>query len=70
MQFNTPASTLKIKFGNSTPKKINQPVAFAVCSPSRPLVFVSFALSPAVRAVDRPPDGGYPRENTVKEINK
>ena len=31
-----------------------------------PLVLASFALSPAVRAVDPPPDGGYVHENTAE----
>src|SRR5260370_34866798 len=29
-----------------------------------PMVLVCFALSPAVRAVDPPPDRGYPNQNT------
>jgi len=31
-----------------------------------PMVLVCFALSPAVRAVDPPPDGGYPNQNTAE----
>src|SRR5882724_1139717 len=30
------------------------------------LVLASFALSPTARAVDPPPDGGYPNENTAE----
>ena len=33
------------------------------------LVFVCFGLTPAARAVDPPPDGGYPNENTVEGTN-
>jgi hypothetical protein len=29
-------------------------------------VLVAFALSPAARAVDPPPDGGYPNQNTAE----
>src|SRR5436189_164389 len=31
-----------------------------------PLVLVCFALSPTARAVDPPPDGGYPNNNTAE----
>jgi hypothetical protein len=31
-----------------------------------PLAFALFAVSPAARAVDPPPDGGYPGENTAE----
>jgi uncharacterized coiled-coil protein SlyX len=31
-----------------------------------PLVLACFALSPAIRAVDPPPDGGYPGQNTAE----
>jgi trimeric autotransporter adhesin len=31
-----------------------------------PLVFALFALSPAAQAVDPPPDGGYPNQNTAE----
>src|SRR5262245_48723633 len=31
-----------------------------------PLVFVGFVLSPTARAVDPPPDGGYPDANTAE----
>src|SRR5437762_13136635 len=31
-----------------------------------PLVLVCFALSPTARAVDPPPDGGYPNFNTAE----
>jgi Chaperone of endosialidase len=34
-----------------------------------PLVLASFALSPAARAVDPPPDGGYPNFNTAEGDN-
>ena len=34
-----------------------------------PLVLVSFALSPIARAVDPPPDGGYPGFNTAEGDN-
>ncbi len=30
------------------------------------MVFVCFGLSPAMRAVDPPPDGGYPNGNTAE----
>src|SRR4026209_1709004 len=30
------------------------------------LILVSFALSPMARAVDPPPDGGYPNDNTAE----
>src|SRR5450432_3685905 len=33
------------------------------------LVFASFALSPAARAVSPPPDGGYPNSNTAEGDN-
>src|SRR3954451_8142352 len=33
------------------------------------LILVSFALSPTGRAVDPPPDGGYPSENTAEGNN-
>src|SRR5258705_6651588 len=31
-----------------------------------PLALATFALSPAARAVDPPPDGGYPGNNTAE----
>jgi hypothetical protein len=31
-----------------------------------PLTLVCFALSPAARAVDPPPDGGFPNQNTAE----
>src|SRR2546422_9854959 len=34
-----------------------------------PLALAWFALSPAARAVDPPPDGGYPRANTAEGDN-
>jgi hypothetical protein len=55
----------KQKYENSTHEN-NWPVAFATRFAPHLTVFVCFGLSPQARAVDPPPDGGYPNQNTAE----
>src|SRR6266568_1854471 len=68
MQPNTPTPK-KLKTKNMTTSQLRNSVNW---SPLRraffliPLALACFALSPTARAVDPPPDGGYPNENTAE----
>jgi hypothetical protein len=70
MQFNNPALTKEMKAKNMTTLPLRKSIGR---SPRRlaslliPLALACFALSPtAAQAVDPPPDGGYPHENTAE----